>query len=29
MKRLYLKQILEACKLSFDGMTGTEIAKKL
>ena len=29
MKRLDLKQILEACKLSFDGMTGTEIAKKL
>lgn len=29
MKRLDLKQILEACKLSFDGMTGTEIAKEL
>ena len=29
MKRLDPKQILEACKLSFDGMTGAEIAKKL
>lgn len=29
MKRLALKQILEACKMSFDGMTYAEIAKKL
>ena len=29
MKRLDLKQVLEACKLSFNGMTSVEIAKKL
>ena len=29
MRRLDLKQILEVCKLSFDGMNGTEIDKKL
>ena len=29
MKKLDLKQILKACILSFDGMTGAEIAKEL